>query len=75
MKLKKLSKSSGPPVFTKAQVFKSSFGWLYACQNGCTNKFVPGASQQLMFKIAESHMAKEHNKELDAWFRSDGIHS
>lgn len=60
MKLKKLSKSAGPAFYHKAQVFKFRGSWLMACQNGCANKHVPGASQSLMFKIAESHMRKAH---------------
>jgi len=60
MGLEKLSKSNSDPVYTKAQVFKSRGRWLLACQNGCVNKSVPNADQALMFKIAHSHMAKEH---------------
>jgi hypothetical protein len=61
LKLEKLSKSSGPPTFYKAQVFKFGNGWLASCQEGCGGvKYVPQASQALMFKIAESHMKKVH---------------
>jgi hypothetical protein len=60
MKLKKMSKSDSPPVYTKAQVFKAGGRWLHACQNGCPNKYVPEASHTLAFKIAESHMMKTH---------------
>lgn len=69
MKLRKLSKSDSPPVYTKAQVFKAGGQWLHACQNGCPNKYVPYASQQLAFKIAWSHMDKNH----DGLFRSERI--
>jgi hypothetical protein len=61
--MKKLSKSDGIATYTKAQVFRSGVtgGWLAACQEGCGGiKYIPNASQPLMFKIAESHMAKEH---------------
>ena len=77
MKLKKLSKSdAGPPRFYKAQVFKAGGQWLMACQEGCSNKHVPGASQFLMFKIAESHMKKAHkttNPEKPAQFIGSSI--
>jgi hypothetical protein len=59
--LKKLSKSDSAPVYHKAQVFKTRFGWLASCQEGCGGvKWVPEATQSLMFKIAEGHMKKAH---------------
>ena len=74
MKLKKLSKSAGPAFYHKAQVFRFRGGWLMACQNGCPNKYVPGASQFLMFKIAESHMKKTHKaNEHGAVYHSERI--
>lgn len=74
MKLKKLSKSDGITVYSKAQVFKAGGQWLYACQNGCPNKYVPNATQALMFKIAESHMIKHNELYWTTSFRSEGIH-
>lgn len=70
-KFKKLSKSDqGPKVFTKAQVFRSGSGWLAACQEGCGGiKYIPNASQALMFKIAEAHMKKAH----EGIYRSERI--
>jgi hypothetical protein len=70
MALKKLSKSDGPPVYTKAQVFKMDDKWLSACQNGCPNKYVEHASHALAFTIAWSHMEKRHLGLL----RSERIH-
>lgn len=62
MKLKKLSKSdAGPKFFHKAQVFKWGQFWIASCQEGCGGiKWVPRASQELMFKIADGHMRKVH---------------
>jgi len=62
--MKKLSKSTGAPTAFKAQVFKFRDSWLYACQEGCPNKYVPNASHALMFKIAESHMKTVHKDHL-----------